>query len=146
MGRPSTYSRVIVPAVKAAAHFGATRAEIADYLGVSRQCFAQWCAENEELNNVLKRGSEASDNRVVESLYHQAIAGNPTCIVFWLKNRRPHEWRDVQHLDQAVGHYILSNAPMTEDEWIAARTKTIESKVVATTLSPGKDDTDKPLD
>lgn len=64
-------------------------------------------------------------------LYQQAIAGNPTCIVFWLKNRRPSEWRDVQHLDQAVGHYILSDKPMTEAEWIAARAdaaKTIEHR------------------
>ena len=41
-------------------------------------------------------------------------------------------WRDVQNLSADVGHYILSDKPMTEDEWIATRTrlepKTIEAK------------------
>ena len=36
--------------------------------------------------------------------------------------------RDVQHLDQAVGHYIISDRPMTEEQWIAERTKVIEAK------------------
>lgn len=39
---------------------------------------------------------------IVFSLYSKAIAGDVTACIFWLKNRRPREWRDVQHLDQAV--------------------------------------------
>ena len=46
----------------------------------------------------------------------------------------PHEWRDVQHLDQAVGHYIISDRPMTEEQWIAERTKVIEAKPVTPAL------------
>jgi hypothetical protein len=65
---------------------------------------------------------------VIESLYQQALAGNVGAICFWLKNRRPSEWRDVQHLDQAVGHYIISDKPMTEVQWIAERTKVIEHR------------------
>ena len=48
---------------------------------------------------------------------------------FWLKNRRPSEWRDVQNIAGLEAHYILSDKPMTEQEWIAARAdaaKTIE--------------------
>jgi hypothetical protein len=72
-----------------------------------------------ELVHVLKRGEEKSADRVVESLYSLAIGWKGMkpdlgAICFYLKNKRPSEWRDVQHLDQAVGHYILSNAPMTE--------------------------------
>jgi hypothetical protein len=69
----------------------------------------------------LKRGREGSDNRVVESLYHQALSGNVTACIFWLKNRRPSEWRDVQNVDAAIGHYIISDRPMTEQQWIEAR-------------------------
>jgi hypothetical protein len=59
---------------------------------------------------------------VVETLYQLAIGwkgGKPDlgAICFYLKNKRPSEWRDVQHLDQAVGHYIISDRPMTEEEW-----------------------------
>jgi hypothetical protein len=47
-----------------------------------------------------------------------------------LKNRRPDSWRDVRNVDAAIGHYIISDRPMTEEEWIAERTKVIESKAV----------------
>ena len=77
--------------------------------------------QHEELREALKRGREASDARVEESLYRNALAGNTTAQIFWLKNRRPDRWRDVQHVDQAMGHYLISDHPMTEDEWIRAR-------------------------
>jgi GAF domain-containing protein len=39
----------------------------------------------------LKRGAEASDDRMEESLYR--AAGNVTAMIFYLKNRRPDRWR-----------------------------------------------------
>jgi len=65
---------------------------------------------------------------VVESLYRKALTGDVAACCFWLKNRRPHEWRDVHQIDQAVGHYILSDTPLTEEQWIEQRTKVIESQ------------------
>ena len=77
---------------------------------------------------LLAGGSPGSDARVVDSLHCNALLGNPTCIVFWLKNRDPSNWRDVQNLSADVGHYILSDRPMTEDEWIAQLTKVIDAR------------------
>ena len=59
--------------------------------------------------------------RVVNSLYHQAISDNVTAQIFWLKNRRPAEWRDVQNIEATHQHYIVADRPMTEQEWIEAR-------------------------
>ena len=64
----------------------------------------------------------------VRTLYQLAVGwkgGKPElgAICFWLKNRRPSEWRDVQQIEQAVGMYIISDRPLTEDEWIEQRTK-----------------------
>ena len=82
-----------------------------------------------------------------DSLYRLALAGNVTAQIFFLKNRAPHEWRDVQHIDQAVGHYIISDRPMTEEQWIAERTKLeprqIEGSVVPP-LSDAQSDTQEP--
>jgi hypothetical protein len=50
-----------------------------------------------------------------------ALAGDVTACIFYLKNRRPDRWRDVQNIQADVGHYIISDKPMTEEEWIAAR-------------------------
>ena len=132
IGRPTTYSPTIIPAVQAAAHFGATAEEIAEYLDVSIRSFKGWLYSQPELRDAIKRGRDASNQRVIESLYRKALTGDVGACAFWLKNRLPSEWRDVQNINADVGHYILSNAPMTEDEWIEARTKTIEAKVTPT--------------
>jgi hypothetical protein len=122
MARPTTYSPLIIPIVRACATFGATAPEIANYIGTSIASFDRWTMEHEELREALKRGREASDDRVEESLYRNALAGNTTAQIFWLKNRRPSEWRDVQNIDAEIGHYIISDKPMTEEEWIMQRT------------------------
>ena len=137
MARPSEYSPVILPVVKACAAFGATKHEIANYLGISIRSFYSWQLEHAELVEALKKGDKACNDRVIESLYTLAVGWKGSkpdlgAICFWLKNRAPQDWRDVQNINADVGHYILSNAPMTEDEWIAARTKTIEAKVTPT--------------
>jgi hypothetical protein len=41
-------------------------------------------------------------------------------------NRRPSEWRDVQNIQADVGHYIIADRPMTEDEWIEQRAKVVQ--------------------
>ena len=53
-----------------------------------------------------------------------------------IQSLRPSEWRDVQHIDQAVGHYILSNAPMTEEQWIEERTKREPKQIEASHWIP----------
>jgi len=60
----------------------------------------------------LKRGRDASDERVVNWLYQNALNGNVVAQIFWLKNRRPSEWRDVQNIEASTAHYIISDKPM----------------------------------
>jgi hypothetical protein len=81
-------------------------------------------------------GKEASDDRVERSLYQLAIGWNgqppnTTAAIFWLKNRRPDRWRDAQQIQGDIGHYLLSDRPMTEDEWIEQRTKVIDAKPIS---------------
>src|SRR6201987_1759206 len=83
--------------------------------------------------STLKAGKDAFDDRVERSLYHLAIGWNgqppnTTAAIFWLKNRRPDRWRDVQQLQGGVGHYLISDRPLSEEEWIEQRTKMIDSK------------------
>ena len=149
MARPSSYSPVILPVVRACATFGATAEEIANYLNIPWGSFKRWIYAEPELREALKRGRDASDQRVENSLYQNAIAGNVTAEIFWLKNRRPNRWRDVQHLDQAVGHYIIADRPLSEDEWIEQRTKVIEAKAesgASPALPDTEDQTAKPLE
>ena len=53
------------------------------------------------------------DGTTVEHKYIEHYPPDPTSMCFWLKNRRPDRWRDVQNIDHAVGVYHISEAPMT---------------------------------
>ena len=69
---------------------------------------------------------------MIESLYRLAIGANGQppnlgACCFWLKNRRPSEWRDVQQINSQIGHYIIADRPMTEEQWIRERTQ-LESR------------------
>jgi hypothetical protein len=141
MARPSSYSPVILPVVRACATFGATAEEIANYLNIPWGSFKRWVYAEPELREALKRGRDASDERVIESLHRKALTGDVGACCFWLKNRRPSEWRDVQHLDQAAGHYIISDRPLSESEWIEQRTKVIDAKPDATRVSTESSET-----
>jgi hypothetical protein len=74
VARPSSYSPVILPVVRACATFGATAEEIANYLNIPWGSFKRWVYAEPELREALKRGRDASDERVVESLT-QALDG-----------------------------------------------------------------------
>jgi hypothetical protein len=49
-----------------------------------------------------------------------------TAQIFWLKNRKPVEWRDVQQMEHVFGKYIISDKPMTEEEWTRERATVID--------------------
>jgi hypothetical protein len=38
-----------------------------------------------------------------------------------LKNRDPQRWRDSQQLEHVLGKYIISDQPMTEEQWARER-------------------------
>jgi hypothetical protein len=155
-GRKSDFRPEYILIAKACARFGAIEDEIANELNIGPATLDRWKQKYPEFRCALKAGKEASDDRVERGLYQLAVRwnGQPPNLgacCFWLKNRRPSEWRDVQHLDQVTGHYIISDKPMTEAEWIAARAdhaKVIEAKADAVTpeVTPDQDDTAKPLD
>ena len=72
-------------------------------------------------------------NEPVGSIEWNGQPPNATACIFWLKNRRKDRWRDVQNVESEVGHYILSDRPMTEQEWIEQRA-TLEPKRLSSAL------------
>jgi hypothetical protein len=144
-GRKSKFRPEYILIAKACARFGAIEEEIADELDINHATLDNWKKKYPEFLGALKAGKDASDDREEDSLYRLAIgwngaAPNVTACIFWLKNRRPSEWRDVQHIDQAVGHYIISDRPVTEDQWIEERTK-VQPKVIEASVVPVLSDT-----
>jgi hypothetical protein len=141
---------------------GATDADLAEAFDVSVVTIDSWKIRYPEFLGPLKAGKEEADKRVEHSLYQRAVGysfnsekifcnkdgevtrvpivehvpPDVTAQIFWLKNRKPTEWRDVQQMEHVLGKYIISDKPMTEEEWIRER-----ATVVDVTPTPIEDKT-----
>jgi hypothetical protein len=119
MARPSKFKPEFIEQARKLAQLGATDREIADFFEVCEATLNRWKGDFPELCASLKIGKAESDDRVERSLYHRALGykhdavkifqvnGVPlevpyvehfppdtTAAIFWLKNRRPEQWRD----------------------------------------------------
>ena len=56
------------------------------------------------LSSAIKKG--IANDRVEMSLYGKAISGNVTAQIFWLCNREPRRWVNVQRIEN-TGKYII---------------------------------------
>lgn len=139
-GRPTSYKPEFVEQARKLCELGATDADLADFFGVRRETIWAWAQKHEEFSNTLKVGKAAADERVERSLYHRAVgytfaavkifmpanAPGPvyapyqehvppdtTAAIFWLKNRRAQDWRDVhKHEHGRAGEFDK----MSDDE------------------------------
>ena len=73
---------------------GLKDAEIAAKVGISRSTLGEWKNKYPEIADALSQGKDVADYAVENSLYRRALAGDVTACIFWLKNRKPHKWRD----------------------------------------------------
>ena len=73
---------------------GLMLADIAANMCISRTTLYDWRQKSPAIANALKRGNSIADERVENALYKAACEGNITAQIFWLKNRRPYDWRD----------------------------------------------------
>jgi hypothetical protein len=130
-GRPSKYSAefpdVVARLLKVSSD-GLTNEALALYFGVNVETIKRWKDEHPEFCAAIKAAKDALDARVERSLFQRAIGYQhkedkifnhngralvvPTvkhyppdtiAAIFWLKNRRPQEWRDRRELTGSDG-------------------------------------------
>ena len=75
---------------------GLTNEQIAEKLNIGKTTFYKLLKEHSELSELLKKGKENIDYQVENALLQNALNGNITAQIFWLKNRRPSKWKDKQ--------------------------------------------------
>lgn len=120
-GRPSKFKPEFVEQARKLAALGATDRDAADFFAVNEATLHRWKHTHADFCEALKVGKEAADQRVEQSLYRKAVGytqddihfssyegvvtetpyvkhipPDTTACIFWLKNRRPEEWRDKQ--------------------------------------------------
>ncbi len=133
MARPSKYNEAFPAQAEKLCLLGATDQEIADFFNVNVATITRWKHSHPEFCASIKSGKDFADERVERSLFQRAIgyeqdevkifmpggadkpvyapfrakiAPDVTAAIFWLKNRRSEQWRDVKHIDskQQVTH------------------------------------------
>jgi hypothetical protein len=107
MGRPTSFKPEFIVQGAKLCRLGATDEEIADFFGVDVRTIYRWKEAHEEFCQALKEDKDAADTRVEKSLFQNAVNGNVTAQIFWLKNRKPDQWRDKQD----VNHMGDKDAP-----------------------------------
>lgn len=73
---------------------GLTDEQIAHNMGINVATLYRWKNEHDEIRDTLKKTKEVVDREVENALFKKAIEGDTTAMIFWLKNRRPNDWRD----------------------------------------------------
>ncbi len=73
---------------------GLTDAQIAGKMGIAVSTLYEWEKRFPDISEALKKGKEVVDYEVENALLREALDGNVTAMIFWLKNRRKDRWRD----------------------------------------------------
>lgn len=73
---------------------GLTDEQIAHNIGISKVTIYDWKNKYADFANALKKGKEVIDYAVENALLKKALGGDVTAMIFWLKNRKPAQWRD----------------------------------------------------
>lgn len=127
-GKPSAFDDIDLRFIRFMARKGLTDQEIADELGIHRNTLLKWKKAHPDFMENLKEWKTEADEEVERSLYQRAIGyscketklfcyegmvlekeyvkhypPDPTAMIFWLKNRKPSEWRDKQEIDLGKG-------------------------------------------
>ena len=131
-GRPSKFTDEMPDQARFLAERGCTDAELAAFFKVTEQTVNNWKISHPEFFESLKLGKEVADQKVERSLFERAtgfshpdthisnfqgdITETPltkhyppdtTACIFWLKNRKPVEWRDKVESDIRITGEII---------------------------------------
>jgi hypothetical protein len=63
----------------------------------------------------------AGRSKPVYAKYIEHVPPDVTAGIYWTKNRMPERWRDQQLIEHALGKYIISDTPMSKEQWARER-------------------------
>ena len=130
-GRPSKIEGVNFSLVKHFASEGYTDKQLARVFEVTDRTINNWKKEYPEFFQSLKDGKFLADSKVEASLYQRACGyshpdvhissyegkikktaiikhypPDPTSMIFWLKNRKPNDWREKHELEHTMKGFL----------------------------------------
>lgn len=93
---------------------GLRRGAAAASVGISPERICQWCKEHPEFRDEIDRAELAAIGQVEDALFQKCLAGHPACIMFYLMNRAPEEWKDRRAVNHLPTESQYSEAQLQE--------------------------------
>lgn len=118
-GRPTLKTDERIAKTLELAQLGKTNVQMAEIIGVSEATIRRWMLLDFEFSTAVKLLKQEADELIEASLFKSALGydkrtkknivtrdgveeiedttyypPNPTSMIFWLKNRRPKQWKD----------------------------------------------------
>jgi len=137
VGRNSDFREAYIEDARERAEAGATLAELAEHFGCSIPTLYAWGKKDKRFLVALKAGREHADSRVEATLYQKAVGYSRTEVttepdgttktvtthypadttsgIFWLKNRKPDEWRDRHEQDNSGTINVVVTGGLPKD-------------------------------
>jgi len=95
---------------------GHTEEQIHNHLGLGHNAWNNYKNTHEELREALKISKHGLISKLEQTLFQQALKGNPTLLIFALKNLAPEKW----------GEKIDVNAKLESKDFMAIVNRFIE--------------------
>lgn len=86
---------------------GLTDDQIAKNIGISRSTLNDWKKKYPDISDSLKKGKEVVDYEVENALLKNALNGDTTAQIFWLKNRKSNVWRNKNETSQKQQNRLI---------------------------------------
>lgn len=93
---PKTFSKKEIERAEMLAAQGLNRIQIARGLRVDIKTLNKNIESNKDLEEAIERGKVAGLEKVTSALFNKAIDGDNVSMIFYLKNRDPENWEEVQ--------------------------------------------------
>jgi hypothetical protein len=126
-GRPTKYKPEYAEQARKLCALGATNAQLADFFDVAISTVSLWMVQYKDFSDAVKVPKAEADQMVEQSLYRRAMGyehdevdirvvngevvqtpvrkyypPDSTAMIFWLKNRKPGDWRDKVEMQTDV--------------------------------------------
>lgn len=100
-GRPTKYKAEFAELARNYCLLGATDSDLERFFDIGKRTLNDWKVRHPEFADALNAGKERADMKVALALYDKACGGDTTAMIFWLKNRQKHAWRDRHDIEHS---------------------------------------------
>lgn len=131
-GQPSPFGGIDQEQIKKLAKVGWTDAQMSDFFGVTESTWTNWKKKHTRFFVSLKAWKDEFDSKIERKLAQRAmgyeykeitydksnkkvkavtkeVIPDVTAQIFWLKNRKPKEWRDKHQVEVEGGDTYIQN-------------------------------------